>query len=116
MTFFRIIWAGMFTSILIYTMGVISTHGMGFITPFFTAIRDGGWQGQFNSDFMGMLILSALWTGWRNGWGGKGIILALLALSFGAPFLCCYLLFLSFQPNADAGRILLGVHDKKDFS
>lgn len=116
MTVFRVIWAVMFTAILIYTGRVISLHGMGFINPFFGAIHAGGWQGQFNADFLGMLILSACWTGWRNGWGVKGGVLALLALSFGAPFLCCYMLFLSFQSNANARQMLLGVHDKRDFS
>ncbi|MEL7466785.1 MAG: hypothetical protein AAFN79_22110 [Pseudomonadota bacterium] len=69
------------------------------------------WQGQFNLDFMTFLMLSALWTAWRNGFSGGGFGLGALAFFFGMPFLCIYLLVLLSRENGDMRRVLLGVND-----
>lgn len=113
MTIIRVIWASMLAAISIYTFDVIGRHGWNFVTPFFAAVSQQDWQGQFNADFLGMLILSAIWTGWRNGWSLQGNILALMALSLGAPFLCCYFLILSLKSGATPSSILLGVNENK---
>ena len=108
----RALWLVLLLAVGVYTAAVIRAHGLDFVTPFFGAIREGGWQGQFTADFLAMLILSAAWTGWRNRWSPRGILLALLALGFGAPFLCIYLLYLSSRPGASIQSLLLGDHEK----
>ena len=97
-----------------YTIFVISRHGLDFLPIFFGDIALGGWPGQFNADFMTMLILSALWTAWRNGFTVGAIGLGFLAFNFGGAFLSLYLLWLSFQHHGDVTKILLGQHVLKD--
>ncbi|MFN9357108.1 MAG: hypothetical protein ACK6A4_09875, partial [Alphaproteobacteria bacterium] len=67
--------------------------------------------GQFNLDFMGFLILSALWTAWRNGFSALGLILAVVAAFGGMAFLSIYVLILSL--GTDRIRdILLGINTR----
>ena len=79
------------------------------VPVFFGAIADGHWPGQFNADFLSMLGLSALWTGWRNGWSALGWVLALCAFFLGGGFLMGYLLVLLHRERGDMRRVLLGV-------
>ncbi len=81
---------------------------MNLLPVFFGDIGAMGWPGQFNLDFLGLLMLSALWTAWRNEFTPKGLLLGLLALLFGAPFLAICLLALSAQTRGDIREMLLG--------
>ena len=92
-----------------YTLVVIQSHGMNLLPVFFGDMAAMAWPGQFNLDFMGFLILSALWTAWRNGFSALGLVLAVVAFFGGMAFLSIYLLILSL--GTDSIRdILLGVH------
>jgi len=110
----RLLLSLMLAVIVAYTSVVIARHGMDFLGVFFGDMAKMGWAGQFNLDFMGMLMLSALWVAWRHRFSGGGIALALLAFFGGAPFLSVYLLIESVRSGGDARAMLLGPrrHDR----
>lgn len=93
--------------LLAYTLIVIGNHGMDLMPVFFGDIALMGWPGQFNLDFMGFLMLSALWTAWRNKFSPLGLALAVVAFFGGMGFLSIYLLILSLSAR-DIQDILLG--------
>ncbi len=68
------------------------------------------WPGQFNFDFLGFLLLSGLWTAWRENFNPKGLLLSVFAFTGGILFLSTYLLYLSFQTKGDIAKIMLGEH------
>lgn len=105
---FRVLLAGLWLALLGYTVLVIARDGMDLLPIFFGDIARIGWPGQFNFDFLCFLILSALWTAWRNRFSATGLALAPLALFGGAGFLLPYLLFLSIRHRGDAAAILVG--------
>lgn len=96
------------TALVAFTTFVIGRDGFGLLPVFFGDIAAGHWPGQFNADFLTFLALSALWTGWRNGWSAAGWALALLAFFFGGGFLMAYLLILLHREKGDMRRVLLG--------
>ena len=108
MTLFRCFLAALLAVIAAYTGVVVAQHGLNLLPVFFGDIGAMDWPGQFNLDFLGMLMLSALWTAWRNEFTPKGLLLGLLALLFGAPFLAIYLLVLSVQTQGNIEEMLLG--------
>ncbi len=108
MTLFRLFLGALLAVIAIYTVAVVAQHGLNLFAVFFGDIGALGWPGQFNLDFLGMLMLSALWTAWRNEFTAKGLLLGVLALLFGAPFLTIYLLVLSVQTRGNLKAMLLG--------
>lgn len=110
MTAFRLYLILAWTALIAFTAFVIGRDGMNLLPVFFGDIAKGHWPGQFNADFMTMLALSALWTGWRNGWSAAGWALAVLAFFFGGGFLMAYLLILLHRAKGDMRRVLLGVH------
>ena len=109
MNAFRILLCLLFVIVVAYTMPVIADHGLLSLLPtFFGDIGQMGWPGQFNLDFLGFLVLSAIWTAWRNGFSGLGIALAPVAFFGGIPFLTAYLLILTFRCDGDVKVMLLG--------
>ena len=108
MTTFRALLVLIFLVIAAYTAVVVAGHGLDFLPVFFGDIARMGWAGQFNLDFLCMLMLSGLWVAWRHGFGAAGIGLGLAALFGGAFFLSAYLLVVSLQAQGDMRRILLG--------
>lgn len=106
MIYFRIFLASVFIAIFAYTILTISNHGMGLIPIFFGDILVMGWPGQFNFDFMMFLLLSALWTVWRNKFTAKAFLLALFAATGGMLFLSVYLLYLSYHHENVRGIII----------
>ena len=108
MTIFRLFLGVVFAVIGLYTLAVAVQHGLNLFPVFFGDIGAVDWPGQFNLDFLGMLMLSALWTAWRNEFTPKGLLLGLLALFAGAPFLTIYLLVLSVQTQGNLKVMLLG--------
>lgn len=108
MTAFRTLLIVLLTILVGYTGVTIANHGLGLLNIFFGDIAVMGWPGQFNLDFMFMLILSALWVAWRHQFSGIGMLLSVLALLGGSLFLTTYLLILSWQTNGNMKQMLLG--------
>ncbi|MBS0254716.1 MAG: hypothetical protein JSS36_05765 [Proteobacteria bacterium] len=108
MTVFRVFLLAWLAAVVGYTGLTIAGHGLGLFPVFFGAIAAGDWPGQFNLDFLGMLILSALWVSWREGYGLRGLVLGLLAFNLGSPFLCGYLLVLAARHGGDLRAMLVG--------
>jgi hypothetical protein len=110
MTIFQMFLATLWLTLTGYTAVVISNHGLGLLPIFFGDMATMAWPGQFNLDFMFMLLLSALWVSWRHRFSVGGLGLALLALFGGASFLTVYLFVLSLQSKGNVKAILLGAH------
>ncbi len=91
-----------------YTLVVIANHGIDLLSVFFGDMATMGWPGQFNLDFLCMLMLSGLWVAWRHQFTATGMGLGLLALFGGAFFLTAYLLVISLRCQGDMRKILLG--------
>jgi hypothetical protein len=108
MTILRALLIVLWITLVAYTAAVISSHGLGLFQVFFTDIRHLDWPGQFDLDFMMMLILSSLWVAWRHQFSPAGLGLALLALVGGSLFLSTYLLALSWRCDGEMSRVVLG--------
>jgi hypothetical protein len=91
-----------------YTLITGSNHGWNLLPIFFSDIARMTWPGQFNTDFLTFLSLSALWVAWRHHFSGAGLALAVVALFGGMMFLAPYLLWASVQSVGDAKVLLLG--------
>lgn len=91
-----------------YTAIVISNHGWNLLAIFFGDMRAMNWPGQFNLDFMGFLMLSALWTAWRHHFSPAGLALGVVAFFGGMMFLTIYLLIAGYQANGNIKALLLG--------
>jgi hypothetical protein len=107
MVVLRLVLAAHLAVLTVYTAVVIANHGWNLFPVFFGDMAAMGWAGQFNMDFTGFLILSALWTAWRNAFSGAGLLLGVVAFFGGMMFLSIYLLILSFSAR-DIGELLLG--------
>jgi hypothetical protein len=103
-TFLLIIWL----AIAGYTAIVMANHGANLLPIFFGDMASLTWPGQFNLDFMCMLLLSGLWVSWRHQFSLPGLALGLLAVFGGALFLSTYLLIVSLQVKGDLDALLLG--------
>lgn len=107
MTAFRVLLVAIFAAIAIYTVEVVSVHGMNLMPVFFGDIAKMGWPGQFNLDFLCMLTLSGLWVAWRHQFSAAGIVLGLIAFNGGALFLSAYPLVVSLQAKGDMRVVLM---------
>lgn len=106
---FRLLLVVLLLAVVLYTIPVLANDGLLALFPtFFGDMAKMGWPGQFNLDFFGFLLLSGLWTAWRNDFSGTGILLAPVAVLGGIPFLTTYLLILSFRSGGDIKAMLLG--------
>jgi hypothetical protein len=108
MTGFRLLLGALWLALAIYTGVVVAEHGLNLLPIFFGDVARFDWPGQFNLDFLCFLILSALWTAWRNNYSPLGLVLAFVAFVGGAGFLLPYLLLLSVQTRGDMRAVLLG--------
>jgi hypothetical protein len=108
MTVLRVVLSIMFVAIVGYTSVVIGHHGMGLFSIFFGDMATMGWPGQFNLDFMCMLLLSGLWVSFRHQFRAPGILLGLCAVFGGATFLSLYLFVESFRLKGDVTSLVLG--------
>lgn len=97
----------------VYTALVVGEHGLNLFPYFFGDMAALGWPGQFNLDFMLMLLLSAAWTAWRNGFGAAGWLLAVPAFFGGAGFLLPYLTYLAWKHDGDTAAVLLGANQPR---
>lgn len=107
MVVLRLFWVAFLALLAVYTEVVISNHGWNLFPAFFGDMAAMGWPGQFNLDFSGLLILSALWTAWRSAFSPAGLMLAGIAFFGGMMFLSIYLLILSFSAR-DIADLLIG--------
>ena len=108
MVYFRLLLLTLLVWVVLYTIPVVMTHGLNLFPHFFGAMKDMTWSGQFNTDFMGFLILSGLWMAWRNQFSLAGSMLGILGFFGGIPVLTVYLLYLSSACQGDMARIMLG--------
>ena len=108
MTMFRIYLAGVVAMLGIYTAIVGANHGWNLLTIFFADIAAMTWHGQFNSDFLTFLTLSALWLAWRHEYSAGGLALGVLGLFGGMMVLAPYLVYASYEAADDAAVLLLG--------
>jgi hypothetical protein len=92
-----------------YTLVVGGRHGWDLLPMFFNDIVAMTWNGQFNLDFTGFLLLSGLWVAWRHHFSAAGLALALVAVFGGMLFLSTYLLVALAQVRGDAAALMLGV-------
>ena len=105
---FRSFLVAVFLIIAGYTLVVIANHGLNLLPVFFGDMAKMQWPGQFNLDFMCMLLLAGLWVSWRHQFSVAGVVLGLVAVFGGALFLSAYLLIESFRTKGDIRRLLLG--------
>lgn len=108
MTMFRILLSAIAVVIFSYTALVVANHGLGLFQIFFADMARMTWPGQFNLDFMCMLILSGCWVAWRHQFSPAGLALGLVAFVGGASFLSVYLLIVGWRANGGMAEILLG--------
>jgi hypothetical protein len=81
---------------------------MGLLKVFFGDMAAMGWPGQFNLDFMFLLLLSAIWVAWRHKFSSAGLLLGVLAVFGGSLFLTAYLLVAIGQARGNLKEVLLG--------
>ena len=91
-----------------YTAVVVAHHGIDLVRVFVLDVRAMGWPGQFDLDFLGLLLLTGLWVAWRHDFSVQGLGLGLLAAVGGILFLTAYLLALTLQANGCMKQVLLG--------
>lgn len=105
---FRLLLAGLWLALAIYTGVVVARYGLNLLPIFFGDMAKVGWPGQFNLDFLCFLALSALWTAWRGAFAPLSLLLAVVAFFGGAGFLLPYLLVLTIQARGDMTEVLMG--------
>jgi len=105
---FRTLLALIWLVIAGYTAVVMARHGANLLPVFFGDIARLTWPGQFNLDFLCMLLLSGLWVSWRHQFSAPGLALGLLAVFGGAFFLSAYLLIVSLQVRGNLQALLMG--------
>lgn len=103
----------LFAGMMLYTSAVIATHGPNFLHVFLADIASLTWRGQFNLDFAGYLLLSALWIVWRNGFTPSGWALGAIAGILGMPVFSAYLIYLLVKTDGDLIQVLLGVQCRR---
>ncbi len=108
MTLFRLFLAACLTVILVYTGVTIANHGANLLPVFFGDMAEMAWPGQFNLDFMTLLMLAGLWVAWRHHFSPGGIALGVVAVFGGMLFLSSYLLVHSVKTGGDVKALLLG--------
>lgn len=108
MSAFRSVLIVFFLGLGVYTVLAVSSDGMNFLTPFLGAINAVGWQGQFNLDFAGYLVMAAFWIAWRHNFSKGGLLVAAMASVGGMMVVAPYLLVAVGKAQGDAKVLLLG--------
>ena len=108
MTLFRLFLATCLIVITGYTSVTVANHGLDLLPVFFGDMAAMAWPGQFNLDFFCFLLLSGLWVAWRHQFSAAGLVLGLIAVFGGMPFLSAYLQIASFKTKGDIKAMLLG--------
>lgn len=92
----------------VYTGAVGLTHGWNLLPIFFGDMAAMTWPGQFNLDFLCLLMFSGLWLAWRHHFRPGGLLLGLCGLVGGTAVLAPYLLLMTFRTRGDLRALLLG--------
>ena len=108
MVLFRALLLLMLIVLAVYTGVVVVEYGLILLNVFFRDIAALGWPGQFNLDFMMMLMLSGLWVAWRHRFRPLGLLLGVVAFFGEAGFLTIYLLIMTAQAKGDMVEVLVG--------
>lgn len=108
MALFRLFLITFLLILFAYTSVTVANHGLNLLPIFFGDMAKMEWPGQFNLDFFGFLLLSGIWTAWRNHFSAAGLAMAVVAVLFGMSFLTIYLLYLISRTNGDIRVIMLG--------
>ena len=114
MAAFRAALVLMWLAVAGYTGVVVTHHGIDLVRVFFSDVRAVAWPGQFDLDFLCLLLLAGLWVAWRHDFTARGLGLGLLAPVGGILFLTAYLLVLSLQANGSMKQVLLGARRAAD--
>jgi hypothetical protein len=80
MNAFRTVLAAAFLAIAGHTLVVLANHGLHPLPVFFGDMTRMQWPGQFNLDFMCLLLLAGLWANWRHQFSVAGVVLGLVAV------------------------------------
>lgn len=104
----RVFLVAVFLIIAGYTLVVVTNHGINLFPIFFGDIIKMEWPGQFNLDFMCLLLLSGLWIFWRHRFSVSGLICGLAAVVGGSLFLSAYLVVESLRVKGDINQLLVG--------
>jgi len=105
---FRVFLAAIVAAVGAYTLVVGAHHGWNLLPVFFGNMLAMTWPGQFNTDFMGFLLLSGLWLAWRHRFSPAGLVLGLAGVFGGILLLASYLLVASFAAKGDMAVLMLG--------
>ncbi|MBI1339827.1 hypothetical protein GC169_06410 [bacterium] len=108
MLLFRIFLIAFLIFLSVYTGVVIANHGWNLFAVFFGDLLAMTWPGQFNADFLGFLMLSAIWTAWRHQYSALGLALSVAAFFGGMIFLTIYLTIETGRARGDVRELLLG--------
>ena len=108
MSLFRAFLTTCLIVVTVYTAITIAHHGADLLPVFFGDMGKLDWPGQFNLDFMTLLLLSGLWVAWRHQFSANGLALGVLAVFGGMLFLSIYLLVHSVKTKGDMRALLLG--------
>jgi len=100
MIFFRVLLIFVFCVLSAYTLLVVSGHGLNLFSVFFGDMQKISWAGQFNLDFMFMLLFSAIWVMWRHHYSLSGIALGVVAFLVARRFCVFICLFRVFRRRA----------------
>lgn len=105
---FRLLLVIFIIGIVGFTGVVVSNHGLNLLPIFFGDMAKMTWPGQFNFDFLCLLMLSGLWLAWRHHFSLGGLALGALGLFGGIMVLAPYLLLASYRAKGDTKVLLLG--------
>lgn len=97
-----------FISLVIYSSFAVKNEGLTLFQIFINNVTSINWNGQFNLDFTCYLILSGIWTMWRNKFSFFSIIIAINAMIIGIMFFAPYLLYLLIVEKGDINKVLIG--------
>ncbi len=98
------------STVAIYALTVIAWVSQGINWPAVAVgdLRALNWRSQFNFDFIGYLIVFAIWVAWREGATVKGYVFGFLSIVLGGMFSFPYLLHATYASDGDMRALLLG--------
>lgn len=95
-------------AVLIYTFSAYQKEGATLFGIFISNLQSFHWNGQFNLDFSCYLVLSGLWTMWRNKFSAASIAVGSMAMVVGILLFAPYILFLLTKEKGDLKKVLTG--------
>lgn len=96
------------------TLRAGNTLGLGVAGDIFFADLGHPWRGQFNLDFLGYLLLIAVWLVWSAANRALGILYGMLAILGGGLFTFAYLFVQTFRHDGSIVALVLGRHHREN--